>query len=375
MVSKVLHFDSSRNTFGIGIAKEENDNVEILSNAKSVFRPKTGFGIHPIEAANHHKSASERVLEDALKAAGIDLEDIDIISYSAGPGLPPCLRVGCEFAKSLAKKINKPEHIGSNPLDAKSIDARGVSQQGAIPLMEVNHCIAHIEIGRYTCKALVDRRKPVRRRRRHTPMRHALDPITLYVSGGNTQIIGYAAGRYRVFGETLDISIGNAIDTFIRETNGKFPGGPEMESLAEHGKYVELPYIVKGMDLSFSGILTSALQKYRKGMDINDLCFSFQETCYSMLAEVTERALAHTGKNEVLLTGGVAASRRLQEMLRIMCSERKADFYACPREFAGDCGANIAYTGLLAYKHGQKPAAKADFYPRWRTDDVEIKWV
>ncbi len=329
-----LGIESTAHTFGIGIAREASNSIDILSNAKSMFMPKAGSGIHPIEAANHHKSASEKVLEDALKTTDIGLNDIDIISYSAGPGLPPCLRVGCEFAKALAKKAKK--------------------RTNSMPLMEVNHCVAHIEIG----KLLTD----------------AKDPITLYVSGGNTQIIGYAAGRYRVFGETLDISIGNAIDTFIRETNGKFPGGPEMESLAANGNYVELPYIVKGMDLSFSGILTSALQKHRKGMNIHDLCFSFQETCYSMLTEVTERALAHTGKNEVLLTGGVAASQRLQEMLRIMCKERKADFYACPREFAGDCGANIAYTGLLAYKHGQKPAAKADFYPKWRTDDVEAVW-
>lgn len=359
MVTKTcIGIESTAHTFGIGIAMEEGRKIEILANAKSIFTPKTGSGIHPIEAANHHKSAGEKILEDALKTAGIDLKDIDIISYSAGPGMPPCLRVGCEFANALSKKVKK--HKRTN----------------AIPLVEVNHCIAHIEIGKL--------------------LTGAKDPIILYVSGGNTQIIGYAARRYRVFGETLDISIGNAIDTFIRETSGKFPGGPEMESLAGHGKYIEMPYTVKGMDLSFSGILTSALQKHRKGASINDLCFSFQETCYSMLAEVTERALAHTGKTEVLLTGGVAASRRLQEMLRIMCSERKpidaarydarsasvnsasyspADFYVCPREYAGDCGANIAYTGLLAYKHGQTPVRKADFYPRWRTDDAEVVWL
>ncbi len=362
-----LGIESTAHTFGVGIAKEENGRIKILSNAKDAYTPKAGSGIHPIEAANHHESVKERVLEEALKAAGIALNDTDLVSYSAGPGLPPCLRVGCSFAIELAKKK---------------------------PLVEVNHCISHIEIGKFATGAK--------------------DPITLYVSGGNTQIIGYAARRYRVFGETLDISVGNAIDTFIRETTGRFPGGPEIEKLAKNGKYIELPYTVKGMDLSFSGILTAALQKFRKGEKIENLCYSMQETCYAMLAEVTERALAHAGKNEVLLTGGVAASSRLQEMLRIMCDERKIDarqndanqiddkthrrqrrhtvlsssssgvkqlasygsakFYACPKEFAGDNGAMIAYAGLIAYKAGQR-SSKPDFYPRWRTDDVEVKWV
>jgi N6-L-threonylcarbamoyladenine synthase/protein kinase Bud32 len=147
--------------------------------------------------------------------------------------------------------------------------------------------------------------------------------------------------------------------------------------MAKKGNYIELPYVVKGMDLSFSGILTSALNKFRKGEKLEDLCYSMQETCYAMLTEVAERALAHTGKKELLLTGGVAASQRLQEMLEIMCRERGAKLYICPREFAGDNGVNIAWTGMLAYKNGQKPVSieKADFYQRWRTDEVEIGWM
>jgi N6-L-threonylcarbamoyladenine synthase/protein kinase Bud32 len=246
--------------------------------------------------------------------------------------LPPCLKVCLDFAKELAKKTKKP-------------------------LTEVNHCIAHIEIGRHLCEAK--------------------DLITLYVSGGNTQVIGFASGRYRVFGETQDIAIGNAIDTFIREATEKNLGGKYFDDLAKSGSYIELPYVVKGMDLSFSGILTAALQKYKKGAKLEDLCHSFQETCYAMLTEVTERALAHTGKSEVLLTGGVAASQRLQDMLGIMCKERGARLFVCPKEFAGDNGAMIAWAGLLAYSNGQKPVTpeKADFHQRWRTDEVEVRWI
>ncbi|MEM7819327.1 MAG: bifunctional N(6)-L-threonylcarbamoyladenine synthase/serine/threonine protein kinase [Candidatus Aenigmatarchaeota archaeon] len=331
-----LGIESTAHTFGVGIVEDK----KILANVKDVYIPEKG-GIHPIEAKKHHEKIKEIVLKVALDDAKISLDNIDVLSYSAGPGLPPCLSVGTEFVKLINKKIKKP-------------------------VIDVNHCVAHIEIGKL--------------------LTNCSDPITLYVSGGNTQIIGYAAKRYNVFGETQDIGIGNAIDKFIRETINKFPGGPIMEDLANKSNknYIELPYVVKGMDLSFSGILTAALQKYKKQsaqsknkLDefICDICYSFQETCYAMITEVTERALAHTGKNEVLLTGGVAASKRLQEMLKIMCDERGAKFFVCPKEFAGDNGAMIAYNGLLAYKYGQKPVKNIDFHQKWRTDDVEILWI
>ncbi|MBI2075859.1 MAG: bifunctional N(6)-L-threonylcarbamoyladenine synthase/serine/threonine protein kinase [Candidatus Aenigmarchaeota archaeon] len=329
-----LGIEGTAHTFGIGIVKDK----EILSNAKDVYKPKHGSGIHPGEAAAHHKEVGEKVLEEALAAAGVSLSDLDILSYSAGPGLPPCLKATAEFVQELAEKTNKPP----------------------IP---VNHCIAHIEIGRMLTKSK--------------------DPVIIYVSGGNTQIIGYASQRYRVFGETMDIAIGNALDTFIRETTGDYPGGPILENLAKAGKnYVELPYVVKGMDLSFSGIITAALNKYKQKeklrITLEDICFSLQETTFAMLTEVTERALAHTGKSEVLLTGGVAANKRLTGMLDIMCKERGASFYVCPMEYAGDCGANIAWAGLLQYladKNDEKPVEKADFKRNWRTDDVEVNWI
>lgn len=309
-----------------------------------MYIPAAG-GINPLDAKEHHQRVKEKVLKTSLDQAGIGLSDVDLVAYAAGPGLPPCLKTGAQFAEELAKKIKKP-------------------------LVAVNHGVAHIEIGRLLCRCM--------------------NPIAVYVSGGNTQIIGYAAGRYRVFGECMDIPIGNAIDVFIRETYGKDKsadsfGGPIMEKLAEGGRYIELPYVVKGMDLSFSGITTAAIQKWNKETKgksqgerdavLRDLCFSFQETCYAMLTEVTERALAHTGKNEVLLVGGVAASKRFREMIEIMCKEREAKAYVCPIEYSGDNGVNIAWTGLLGYKNCQKPVEKADFNSLWRTDQAEILWM
>ena len=222
-------------------------------------------------------------------------------------------------------------------------------------MVGVNHSVAHIEIGRLTSN--ID------------------DPLTLYVSGGNTMVAAFDAGRYRVFGETLDIPIGNLLDSFARAAGLKHPGGPKIERLAEKGeRYVELPYIVKGMDLSYSGLLTAAIKKLNK-VSLEDLCYSLQETAFSMLTEVTERALAHTEKPAVLLTGGVAANKRLQEMIKSICSDHNATFHVVKKEFSGDNGAMIAWTGMLQFKCGQELSIeKSVIKPRWRLDQVEVPW-
>jgi universal protein Kae1 len=319
-----LGIESTAHTFGIGIAHSSG---RILANLWDTYRPPLGWGIKPIDAAEHHVRVRKEVLEKALKEAELSLKEIDLIAFSQGPGLPPCLHKGLEFAKELARKER--------------------------PLVGVNHCISHIEIGRLTCMQK--------------------DPVVLYTSGANTQILSYVEGRYRCFGETMDIGIGNALDKFGRDIGLEFPAGPRIESLASGGAYQELPYTVKGMDLSFSGIVTEAVRRVRQGQSRKDICFSLQETLFAMLTEVTERALAHTKKQEVLLTGGVAANKRLQEMLEIMCQERGGRFAVVPKELAGDQGAMIAWTGLLMHRARMK--TKPEILPRQRTDDVEVKWL
>ncbi len=221
-----------------------------------------------------------------------------------------------------------------------------------MPLAGVNHCIAHIEIGCFGtgCR----------------------DPIVLYASGANTQVIGYLNGRYRIFGETLDIGIGNALDKFARSKNFPHPGGPVIESQAKNGHYIELPYTVKGMDLSFSG-LVSAAQASREALP--DVCFSLQETAFAMCVEVTERAMSLTGKDEVLLVGGVGANRRLQEMLRVMCEARGAKFFVPEQKYLGDNGAMIAYTGKMMLESGSSiPIEDSRIRPSFRSDEVEVTW-
>ncbi len=308
----VLGVESTAHTIGIGIA---TDKGKILANEKEMYQSKKG-GIIPTEAALHHRKKAPLLLKKALSEARLKLEDIDKIAVAIGPGLPPTLWEGINFSKKLKK-----------------------------PLVGVNHCIAHIEIGKKTGKLK--------------------DPLTVYASGGNTQITAKIGDKYRVFGETLDIGIGNAIDKFARNKGLQMPGGPKIEKLAEKGrKYIELPYTIKGMDLAFSGVVTSAS---KKETNLNDLAFSFQETIFSMLTEVSERALAHTEKKEILLVGGVAQNKRLQEMLKKMSREHKAKFHVPPSNLCGDNGAMIAWAGIIK-KNKEEVIAK----PRWRTDEATL---
>lgn len=322
-----LGIEGTAHTFGVGIVDSRG---KVLANASKTYVPAKG-GIHPREAAQFHAANARVVLDEALKAARVAIEDIDLLAFSAGPGLGPCLRTAATAARALASWLDAP-------------------------IISVNHCIAHVEIGRLT--------------------ERAKDPVTLYVSGGNTQVIAFAAGRYRVFGETLDIPVGNCLDVFGREVGLPHPGGPTVERLAREGKrYIPLSYVVKGMDLSFSGLMTEAVRKHRAGADIRDLCHSLQETAFAALVEVTERAVAHTEKKEVMLTGGVAANKRLREMLKLMAREHHAKFFVPPMALCADNGAMIAWTGILAYKRGvRQKLGQTGVNQRWRIDQVDIPW-
>jgi N6-L-threonylcarbamoyladenine synthase len=324
----ILGIESTAHTFGIGIVS----NGKILCNVRDMYTTQKG-GIIPTESAKHHLLVSEELYLKAIEEAHIDEKQINAIAISQAPGLAPCLLEGMRFAKRKALELN-------------------------VPIVPVNHCVAHLEVGRIT---------------------GAKDPVLLYTSGANTQIIAYASSKYRVFGETLDIGVGNFIDTFARHTGLGFPGGPKIMEFARNGKYIEIPYSIKGMDVSFSGLLTNLKQKFDKGEKIEDLSYSLQETAFAMLVEAAERALAHTGKKELLLGGGVACNTRLQEMCKIMCKERgDVKFFVPPNSLLVDNGAMIAYLGEIEFNSGIKIKSqdfnKLDINPRERTDDVIVKW-
>src|SRR3989344_8285747 len=175
-----LGIESTAHTFGVGIV---DDIGKVFSNEKSVFTTAEGEGgMIPCEVAKHHIKVKDEVIKKALEKAGKTMKEIGLIAFSNAPGLAPSLIVGMETAKELA--INNK-----------------------IPVIGVNHCIAHLEIGNLVTKSK--------------------DPVLLYASGVNTQVIAYEAGKYRIFGETLDIGIGNFLDSFARHAGLGFPGGPQ----------------------------------------------------------------------------------------------------------------------------------------------------
>lgn len=321
----ILGIEGTAHTLGIGII---DDKFGVLADVKKTYQPVAG--IHPREAAQFMGDNMKTALDEALDMSGKTWEDIKLIAFSQGPGMGPCLRTAATAARTL-------------------------SLHHKVPILGVNHCVAHIAVGKI--------------------LSGFKNPLVLYVSGANTQILELNEGRYRVFGETLDIGIGNMLDKFGRETGLKHPAGPKVEELAKKGgKFIELPYVVKGTDLSFSGVLTAAVQKFRKGGKLQDVCFSLQETSFAMLCEVTERALAHLKADEVILTGGVGYNKRLQEMLSLVSEEHGARFHT-PVNYCGDNGVMIAMLGKLMHDAGVKMKIEdTTVNPKQRTDDVEIFW-
>lgn len=323
---KILGIESTAHTFGVGIVTED----EVLANQKDMFEPDEG-GIHPREASEHHYQHVLELLNNALQEADMEYEDLDGIAFSQGPGIPPCLEVGAVTARSLAERYE-------------------------IPLIGVNHCLAHISIGVRTTDAS--------------------DPTTLYLSGGNSQILDLRSGRYRIIGETQDIALGNALDKFGRKLGYPHPGGPEIEKLAEKtDEIIELSYPIKGMDFSFSGLATEAERKIDEVSD-EILANSFQEHAYAATVEALERAMAQEESKEALLTGGVAMNSRLREMVTEMCEQRGAEAFFPPAEYCMDNGVMIAHQGLLELKTGKQTEIKnSQVKPNWRPDEVEAEWT
>ena len=328
MKQYVLGVESTAHTFSVSIVSSDG---EILANAKAVYHPPEGSGIHPFEASQSHLAAAPRVLSEAVSSSGVSLKDLSAVSYAKGPGLGPCLRVGAVVARTLASSLG-------------------------LPLVPVNHAVGHIELG---CL-----------------LTGAADPVVLLVSGGHTMIISYSGHRWRVLGESLDLTLGQLLDQFGRHHGLASPCGRAIEeAAASSSRYLRLPYAVKGNDVSFSGLLTVSKLLLDRGEPFNDVSYSIQETAFAMVTEVTERALAFSGKREVMIVGGVAANRRLSGMMAAMAERHSAAVSSAPIEYSGDCGAQIAWTGWLAHKSSiSVPVEESKVQQSWRLDRVDIPW-
>jgi len=307
------------------------DHVFIETDA---YQPDSG-GIHPREAAEHMGEKIPAVVEAAMAhARGRADEDgeppVDAVAFSRGPGLGPCLRIVATAARAVAQRFD-------------------------VPLVGVNHMVAHLEVGRH---------------------RSGFDsPVCLNASGANAHVLGYRNGRYRVLGETMDTGAGNAIDKFTRHIGWQHPGGPKVERHARDGEYHPLPYVVKGMDFSFSGVMSAAKQAVDDGVSVEDVCRGLEETIFGMLTEVSERALSLTGANELVLGGGVGQNRRLQRMLGGMCEQRDARFFAPENRFLRDNAGMIAMLGAKMCAAGDTLAvAESAIDSNFRPDEVPVTW-
>ncbi|MFC4451012.1 bifunctional N(6)-L-threonylcarbamoyladenine synthase/serine/threonine protein kinase [Halorussus aquaticus] len=320
---RVLGIEGTAWAASAAVYDEDADSVFIETDA---YQPDSG-GIHPREAAEHMSDAVPEVVETALAEAD---GDIDAVSFSRGPGLGPCLRTVGTAARALAQTLD-------------------------VPLVGVNHMVAHLEIGR---------------------QQSGFDsPVCLNASGANAHVLGYRNGRYRVLGETMDTGVGNAIDKFTRHVGWSHPGGPKVEEAAKDGEYVELPYVVKGMDFSFSGIMSAAKDAYDDGTPVEDVCYSLQENVFAMLTEVAERALSLTGSDELVLGGGVGQNARLREMLGEMCDQRGASFHAPEPRFLRDNAGMIAVLGAEMARAGDTISVEESAVdPDFRPDQVDVTW-
>ncbi len=324
-----LGIESTAHTFSCAVLEKKGKKGKIFSDIRSIYRPAEGEGIHPREASRHHIESSAEVLADCLREAKVGINNLDLIAYAAGPGLGPCLRVGAVVARSLSSYYK-------------------------IPIYPVNHAIGHIELGKL--------------------LTGTNNPLVLLVSGGHTMLLAFMMNKWRVFGETLDLTLGQLIDQFGRSAGFASPCGKQIERLAEKStNYHPLPYSVKGNDVSFSGLLSAAKSLIPKGLE--DGCYSLQETAFAMIAEATERAISFTKKKELLVVGGVAANKRLSEMLKSVCNRQKCKFFVSPLKYSGDCGSQIAWTGLLESQTKKGSGIENTFVKQsWRLDTVEVNY-
>ncbi|MBU0532621.1 tRNA (adenosine(37)-N6)-threonylcarbamoyltransferase complex transferase subunit TsaD [Candidatus Micrarchaeota archaeon] len=318
---KVLGIESTAHTLSIGVS----DGPKILSNVLDTYSGGNE-GLIPRKLADHHATVFSSVLSQSLADAKLSIDDIELIAFSQGPGIGSPLSVGVSGAKFIALKYNKK-------------------------IIGVNHPYAHVKIGEHFCKMK--------------------KPLILYLSGGNSQILIEQGGYYHVLGETLDVGIGNLFDSFARAIQLEHAHGAALSKFAEGGKYIELPYTVKGMNLVFSGLLTQA-EKLANKYEKRDVAFSLMETAFAMTCEVTERALFLAKKKELLVCGGVAQNKRLQEMLKSMCADAEIKFDVAPNEYNRDNGAMIAYAGQLLYeKYGAMPIEKCIPITNYRIDRIK----
>ena len=339
----ILGIESSCDETAASIISENKDGTpiilsNIISSQENVH--KEFGGVVPELAARSHIEKIDLIVEKAIKVSGKKISDIDAIASTAGPGLIVCLSVGLSFGKTLALTLNKP-------------------------FIAVNHLEGH---------ALSPK------------LNSSLDYpyLLLLISGGHSQYLSVQGlGKYKRLGTTIDDALGEAFDKTAKILGVDFPGGPQIEVLALKGNPIryELPkpiFYKGGCNLSFAGLKTAVLRiskNLKNDQDVYDLAASFQKTVQDILYKKTRIAFEqfeNSNKkklNKFVVAGGVAANKKIREILINLCQEKDVSPIFPSKELCGDNAAMIAMVGLEKFKLKKFSNLDHKAIPRWQLDE------
>ena len=325
----ILGIESSCDETGLALYSEDEGLIAHMVNSQVELFTEYG-GVIPEIAARDHSVKIINILKTLLKKADKNLHDINLVAYTAGPGLIGSLMVGETVAKTI-----------SNILD--------------IELLPINHLEGHI-----LAPGLEDDNL-------QTPY------LCLLVSGGHTQIIKCSEyGNYRILGETIDDACGEAFDKVGKLLNLEYPGGPKVSKLAEGGDPTRFNFpraLMKDRNLnfSFSGLKTAVLYALDdlEEKDYPDVAASFQEAVIDVLIKKLTCAIEETGIKKLVCSGGVAANRLLRERLTAMGKTSELEVSYPKMEFCTDNAAMIAYAGFIRKKYNLKEYPTKYARPRW----------
>ncbi len=342
----ILGIESSCDETAAAIISENEQGLPIvLSNIVSsqVDVHKEFGGVVPELAARSHMEKIDWIVDKAIKDSQINIQDIDAIASTAGPGLIVCLSVGLSFGKALASTLNKP-FIAVNHLEGHALS----------PKLNSNLDYPY---------------------------------LLLLISGGHSQYLNVKnLGDYKRLGTTIDDALGEAFDKTAKLLGIEFPGGPQIEILAKKGnpKKFDLPKPIfnkGGCNLSFAGLKTAVLKiskTIKTDQDKFDLAASFQNTIEEILYKKTKIAFKEFEKiNDInhkkfVVAGGVAANKNIRNMLIKLCKEQSYEYIFPPLELCGDNAAMIAMVGLEKFKLKQFDNLDHPAKPRWPLDEKAL---
>ena len=341
----ILGIESSCDETAVSIVREENGKTKILSNiVSSQFDIHKEFGgVVPELAARAHVEKIDLIAEKAISESKINIEDIDAVAATAGPGLIVCLTVGLNFGKTISASLNKP-FIAVNHLEGHALS----------PKLNTNLKFPY---------------------------------LLLLISGGHTQYLSVGnLGNYKRLGTTIDDALGEAFDKTAKIIGIEFPGGPKIEKYAEQGdgNRFNLPKPILnrgGCNLSFAGLKTAILRiqsEIKNEQDRFDLAASFQKTVEEILYKKSQIAFKEfEKKNNIknktfVVAGGVAANKRIRSRLLELCKKENYKPVFPPIELCGDNAAMIGLVGLEKFKLGQFDTLDYPVKPRWSLDETAV---